>query len=124
MTMSADPQRLAEAREWAQLAAVDSGLDDADCYQVKLAMSEAVANAIQHGSQTHEDRIVIEAYQDDGSLVFEVCDNGTFIAPMVRATEEDESGRGLELVALMMDEVQMTSTGEGSRLRFSKKLTL
>jgi anti-sigma regulatory factor (Ser/Thr protein kinase) len=52
-----------------------------------------------------------------------VRDNGTFVAPMSRATTEDESGRGLELVTLMMDEVHMTSTGEGSLLRFTKRLS-
>lgn len=122
MTIDAKPERLAEAREWAERAAAEAGLDEADCYQVKLAISEAVANAIQHGSQSAGDTIQISAFESGGSLIFEVRDNGTFSAPMTRATTEDESGRGLELVTLMMDEVHMTSTGEGSLLRFSKRL--
>ena len=122
MTIDAKPERLAEAREWAERAAAEAGLDQADCYQVKLAISEAVANAIQHGSQSAGDTIQISAFESGGSLIFEVRDNGTFSAPMTRATTEDESGRGLELVTLMMDEVHMTSTGEGSLLRFSKRL--
>jgi anti-sigma regulatory factor (Ser/Thr protein kinase) len=122
MTIDAKPEHLAEARDWAQRAAADAGLDEADCYQVKLAISEAVANAIKHGSQSAGDRIRIAAFESDGSLVFEVRDNGTFVAPPSRATIEDESGRGLELVTLMMDEVHITSTGEGSLLRFAKRL--
>jgi stage II sporulation protein AB (anti-sigma F factor) len=122
MTIDAKPERLGEAREWAQRAAAEAGLTEADCYQVKLAISEAVANAIQHGSQSTGDSIGISAFESDGSLVFEVRDSGTFVAPMSRATTEDESGRGLELVTLMMDEVHITSTGEGSLLRLSKKL--
>lgn len=122
MTIDADPERLHDAREWAEQAAIDAGFDEPDCYQVKLAMSEVVANAIQHGSQAPTDRIEIEAFEDDGKLVFEVRDNGTFVAPLARATDEDESGRGLELVALVMDEVQMTSTPAGSLLRFSKAI--
>lgn len=122
MTIDAKPERLAEAREWAQRAAAEAGLCEADCYQVKLAISEAVANAIKHGSQSAGDRIRIAAFESDGSLIFEVRDNGTFVAPMNRATIEDESGRGLELVTLMMDEVHISSTGEGSLLRFSKRL--
>lgn len=123
MTIDPKPERLAEARDWAEEAAAEAGLDEADCHQVKLAVSEAVANAIQHGSPSSGDCIRISAFESDGSLIFEVRDNGTFIAPMSRATTEDESGRGLELVTLMMDEVHMTSTGEGSLLRFSKRLT-
>ena len=122
MTNDAKPERLGEAREWAQRAAAEAGLGESDCYQVKLAISEAVANAIQHGSQSAGDTIQISAFESGGSLIFEVRDNGTFVAPMNRATIDDESGRGLELVTLMMDEVHITSTGEGSLLRFSKRL--
>ena len=122
MTIDARPERLGEARDWAQRAAAEAGLDEADCYQVKLAISEAVANAIQHGSRSDGDCIRIGAFESDGSLVFEVRDSGTFVEPMSRATTEDESGRGLELLTLMMDEVHITSTGEGSLLRFAKRL--
>jgi anti-sigma regulatory factor (Ser/Thr protein kinase) len=122
MTIDAKPERLEEARDWAHRAAIQAGLGDADCYQVKLAVSEAVANAIEHGSQSDGDRIRIAAFEAGGSLVFEVRDNGTFVAPPARATIDDESGRGLELLTLMMDEVHITSTGEGSLLRFAKRL--
>ena len=122
MTFDADPERLGEARDWAYRAASQAGLDDADCYQVKLAVSEAVANAIQHGSKSRGDQIGIAAFEAEGSLIFEVRDNGTFEAPLNRATIDSESGRGLELVTLMMDEVHISSTGEGSLLRFSKSL--
>ena len=53
MTIDAKPERLGEAREWAERAAAEAGLDETDCYQVKLAISEAVANAIQHLSLIH-----------------------------------------------------------------------
>ena len=122
MTIDADPERLGEARDWAYRAATQAGLDDAGCYQVKLAVSEAVANAIEHGSQSRGDQIGIAAFQDDGLLIFEVRDSGTFVAPLNRATIDDESGRGLELVTLMMDEVHISSTGDGSLMRFSKRL--
>jgi len=122
MTIDADPGRLHEAREWAMRVAADAGLEEPDCYQVRLAMSEIVANAIKHGSKASSDHIRIEAFQRDGALVFEVRDTGTFVARSARATLEDESGRGLELVALIMDEVHMSSTGDGSLLRFAKRI--
>lgn len=123
MLIDANPERLAEARQWGFEAATEAGLAESDCHQVKLALSEAVSNAILHGSPAVGDTIGIDAYQEEGSLVFEVRDNGTtFVAPRERATVDDEGGRGLELLALMMDEVHVTSTGEGSLLRFSKKL--
>ena len=53
-------------------AAVEFGLDEDDRYQVKLAMSEAVTNAIQHGSSSASDPIDIRAAEEAGALVFEV----------------------------------------------------
>jgi anti-sigma regulatory factor (Ser/Thr protein kinase) len=122
MTIDANPERLGEARDWAYRAASQAGLDDADCYQIKLAVSEAVANAIEHGSQSRGDQIGIAAFEDNGALVFEVRDSGTFVAPLTRPTLDDESGRGLEMLSLMMDEVHISSTGDGSLLRFAKRL--
>ena len=82
--MQADVGRLKEARDFAERAAAEFGLDGDACYQVKLAMSEAVTNAIQHGSSSPSDpiRIVVEAEGD--ALVFEVLDTGRF-RPRVRA---------------------------------------
>lgn len=124
MTIEADPGRLQEARDWAMEAAADAGLPEPDCYQVKLAMSEAVANAIKHGSRVATDHITIDAFREDGSLVFEVRDTVGFrmAPPRPRAGVDDEGGRGLELLAVMMDEVRLTSIGDGTRLRFAKRL--
>jgi anti-sigma regulatory factor (Ser/Thr protein kinase) len=120
--IEADPRRLKGARDWAFEVAVAAGLPEADCHQVRLALSEAVANSIQHGSSSLADRIRVEAFEDAGELVFEVRDGGVFDPPLARASIEDESGRGLELLALITDSVQISSDDHGSLLRFSKRL--
>jgi anti-sigma regulatory factor (Ser/Thr protein kinase) len=123
MSMEADPGCLQEARDWAFQVAAAAGLSEPECFQVKLAMSEAVSNAIKHGSRTRSDCIRIEAFERDGVLVFDVRDEGTsFVAPLSRATDQDESGRGLEVLDLMMDEVYVRSGAQGSVLRFAKRL--
>ncbi len=48
-SISADVTRLKEARDFAERAAAEFGLTEDGRYQVKLAMSEAVTNAIMHG---------------------------------------------------------------------------
>jgi anti-sigma regulatory factor (Ser/Thr protein kinase) len=90
---------------------------------VKLAVSEVVANAIQHGSSGPEDpiRISVRAAAE-GGLVFEVLDTGVFVGADEAAGEMSERGRGLELVALMMDEVELTPGEDGTLLRFTKRL--
>ena len=84
-------------------------------------MSEAVANAIQHGSASPEDPIHISARASRDSLIFEVRDTGVYKEPD-EPREMSERGRGLVLVALVMDEVELAPGQDGSVLRFVKRL--
>lgn len=120
LSIDADLRRLRQAREWAERAAREFGFGADSCYQVKLAMSEAVANAIQHGSSTTEDPIHLSARARDDALVFEVRDTGVYRPPDEPA-EMSERGRGLVLVDLVMDEVQLAPGERGSVLRFAKR---
>ena len=58
-SITADLARLKEARDFAERAAVEFGLPSDACYQIKLALSEAVTNAIQHGSSSPRDPVRI-----------------------------------------------------------------
>ena len=70
---------LKEARDFAERAALDFGLPTGACYQVKLAMSEAVTNAIQHGSTlAGRPDPHLSSTEEAGALVFEVLDTGRF----------------------------------------------
>lgn len=120
-SISADVGRLKEARDFADRAAAEFGLDTDARYQVKLAMSEAVTNAIQHGSTSSSDEIRIRVAAESGSLVFEVADTGRFRPRVTRRGELPESGRGLEFMRLLMDEVDLRSGHGGTLLRFSKR---
>ena len=123
LRIAADIALLKEAREWAGEAAAHAGLDEDGCFQVKLAMGEAVTNAILHGSGSSDDSVELGVREEGDALVFEVRDS----ARRELSTEDwvrsvGEGGRGLELVSLMMDEVQLTRGDGGSVLRFSKSL--
>ncbi len=120
--IDADVRRVREAREWAARAAQDFGFEGDDCYQVKLAVSEVVANAIQHGSSGPEAPIRLSIRAREAALDFEVLDTGVFVGTDEAANEMSERGRGLELVAMMMDEVELTPGEDGTRLRFTKRL--
>jgi anti-sigma regulatory factor (Ser/Thr protein kinase) len=119
-SISADVSRLKEARDFAERAAREFGLGDEASYQVKLAISEAVTNAIQHGSSSPTDPIRIVVAEDAGALVFEVIDTGRF-RPRVRRGVLPESGRGLEFMRLLMDEVDLRPGLTGTLLRISKR---
>ena len=120
-SIRADVGRLKEARDFAEQAAAEFGFDDDDRYRVKLAMSEAVTNAIQHGSSSSLDPIHILVREESGALVFEVLDTGRFRPRVRRRGDLPESGRGLEFMRLLMDEVDLRPGADGTLLRFAKR---
>ena len=121
-SISADLARLKEARDFAERAAVDVGFPSDVCYQIKLALSEAVTNAIQHGSSSPEDPVRILVTEEPGALAFEVVDTGRFIPRVTRRGDMPESGRGLEFMRLLMDEVDLYPGDAGTRLRLVKRM--
>jgi len=116
----ADLRLLKEARDFAARAAEEFGLDGAACYDVKLAMSEAVTNAIQHGSSSPSDPIKIGIAAEGPALVFEVLDTGRFVPRVRRRGALSESGRGLEFMRVLMDEVDLRPGDGGTLMRFAK----
>jgi anti-sigma regulatory factor (Ser/Thr protein kinase) len=120
-SIGADLARLKEARDFAERAAADFGFDGTACYDVKLAMSEAVTNAIQHGSSSPSDPIRIVVAVEGGALVFEVLDSGSLRRPVARSDEFAESGRGLDVMRFLMDEVDLRLSDNGTRMRFAKR---
>jgi anti-sigma regulatory factor (Ser/Thr protein kinase) len=121
-SIRADLGRLKEARDFGERAAEEVGLPLEARYQVKLALSEAVTNAIQHGSSSADSPIRICACEEAGALVLEVIDTGRFVPRVTRRGEIPESGRGLEFMRLMMDEVDLQPGTDGTRLRLVKRL--
>jgi anti-sigma regulatory factor (Ser/Thr protein kinase) len=108
----ADIRLLKEARDFAERAAEEFGLDGAACYDVKLA--------IQHGSSSPSDPIKIGIAAEGRALVFEVLDTGRFVPRVMRRGELSESGRGLEFMRVLMDEVDLRPADSGTLMRFAK----
>jgi anti-sigma regulatory factor (Ser/Thr protein kinase) len=120
-SIRADLDRLKEARDFAARAAAEFGLGAEALYDVKLAVSEAVTNAIRHGSRSPDDSVRILATEESGALVFEVVDSGTFVPRVVRRGDLPEGGRGLEFMRVLMDEVDLRPGRQGTLLRMAKR---
>jgi anti-sigma regulatory factor (Ser/Thr protein kinase) len=120
-SICADLARLKEARDFAERAAADFGFDGTTCYDVKLAMSEAVTNAIQHGSDSPNDPIRIVVAVERGALVFEVLDSGSLRPRVPHRDQFAESGRGLDVMRFLMDEVDLREGDNGTLMRFAKR---
>lgn len=120
--ISADLGLLKEVRDFAARAAAEFGFGEAACQQVRLALSEAVANAIRHGSTSPSDEVRILVAAEPGAMVFEVLDTGRFRPMVTRRGDLPESGRGLEFMRLMMDQLDLQPGREGTRVRMVKRL--
>jgi anti-sigma regulatory factor (Ser/Thr protein kinase) len=119
--ISADLDRLKEARDFAERAAAEFGFDIDARYQVRLAVSEAVTNAIEHGSSSPDDSVRIGVSEEGGALVYEIVDSGRFVPRVTREGAFPEGGRGLEFMRVMMDEVDLRPSRSGTRVRLTKR---
>ena len=96
-------------------------MDDEARYSVRLAMSEAVTNAIRHGSSSVDDPITIARWSEGDALVFEVSTPVASCPRVARRGELPERGRGLEFMRRLMDEVHVRPGADGTRVRFAKR---
>ena len=123
ISIPAEPARVREAREFADAAAAAFGFDEWSRYEIKLAASEAVTNAIQHGAQSPAERIKFSVVEEERTLTFHVIDGGRFAQ---RVQDDDdplrEHGRGISFLARFMDEVCIGSDATGTVVTFSKQL--
>jgi len=112
---------LAEARrlEESLLASVDKhGYSESARFAIKLAVEEALNNAIKHGNR-HDPHKTIEVRYDisDEKAVIVITDQGKGFSlasvpdPTADENLEKPSGRGLMLMRAYMDEVQHNEAG-------------
>lgn len=122
LQLTAELSRLPEARNWADDAAQAFGFDEMVRYQIKMAVSEGVANAVEHGSASPNDQIHLRAAGEGDSLAFYIRDSGKFIPRISPRGELPERGRGLAFLGQLMDEVDIKPSTTGTELRFCKRL--
>lgn len=105
-------------------------LDDLE--EVKVAVSEAVSNAIIHGYQSRPDGwIEVEAWLDDGQLGVSVKDQGIGIADIALArqpaysSDPERMGLGFVFMQTFMDSLEVTSqVGRGTLVEMKKRATV
>ena len=84
-------------------------------FELKLAVTEARANAILHGKPPVE--VNLECHER--AIVVEVCDHGTY----TRSTGGNlEGGRVVPLMVALADDVELDCGTEWTRLRLRKHL--
>jgi serine/threonine-protein kinase RsbW len=121
LRLAADFGRMPDIRRFAEEAAEEAGFPEDQRYAIKMALGEAAANAIEHGSG-EGDEIELRAAVEDDALVLYVRDSGTFIPRVSPRGELPERGRGLAFMNEMVDEVQLHPSRAGTVVRLAKRL--
>lgn len=122
------PSNVQQAREAAREIISCYAREEADL--IELAIGEACANAVEHGSPRGDSNIFILrcfVLADSSQLVFEVEDEGcefalTNVSLSCIPDLYSEHGRGLFLINAIMDEVALQSTPRGLNIRMSKHI--
>jgi PAS domain S-box-containing protein len=95
-----------------------NGLSANEVSEVTLAVTEACANAVQHAYDGADGVLEMEASLGDGELTLTVRDFGSWKPEA--GSDDDESGRGLQLMHALMDSVNVAATGDGTEIRMRR----
>jgi serine/threonine-protein kinase RsbW len=128
LRMDARPQNLVLARLALGGVAARVPFGDAEVADLKLAVTEACTNAIEHayGGDAGANEIVVRFAVEDDALSVEVQDWGVGfdaeIEPQRQEELRDHAGVGLMLIRSLTDELTIESGGTGSTISFVKRL--
>jgi serine/threonine-protein kinase RsbW len=124
--LPAAPESAPLARTIVRDASAEYGLDGDTTWDLMLATSEAVANAVLHGSACAgaDQGVLLIVEIDEASISIEVCDCGSFDAQLRPAEEDDIGGRGIPIIAALADSFELVPEPDRTRVRFGKRLPI
>jgi anti-sigma regulatory factor (Ser/Thr protein kinase) len=120
--LPAEPESATRARALVQQACVERGLDGDGAWSLTLATSEAVSNAILHGTPCSDgDKgILLRMLPWNDGLCVEVCDCGQFDSAPIPPGPDASHGRGIPIIAAVVDHFEVVPDGPLTRVRFAK----
>ena len=117
------PASATEARALVRDAASELRLDGSTTWELMLATTEAVANAVEHGQPCDPRGIFLRLEALDGTFEVEVRDCGGCFPAQPRSTKPDkQGGRGMPIIAAIVDRLVILRTTGITRVRFEKRL--
>jgi len=120
--VEADTSHLADVRSFVEQVATELALDFERVFDLKVAVSEACANALEHAG-CGAAQLEVSASVQAERLTFVVSDAGLFRPPAAARAEIGSRGLGLPLMVTLMDEVSFCHAPEGgTRVSLSVQL--
>jgi serine/threonine-protein kinase RsbW len=129
LEIESDPNNLITVEEFINYFAKDLGLDDEKLNGLLLSITEATTNAIVHGNKgDRKKNVYIDVNASDSILTIVVRDEGVGFDPseVPDPTHPDnllkDSGRGLYLMRVYMDELHYNHTPTGTETILKLKI--
>ncbi len=123
LEIESDPNNLITVEEFVNYFAKDLGVSDERMNGLLLSVTEATTNAIIHGNKCNVDKkVAINVFVENGKIIIKVKDEGNGFDPskIPDPTEPQnllkDSGRGVYLMKIYMDEIKYNLTPEGTEL--------
>ena len=115
--LPADLGAVPRARRQAMQVCTEAGLTDDDCFALDLALGEALANAVKHGSakDAENSQVYLGLWHYQSRLIIHVQDYGLGFNPplppytMPDAALHETQGRGLPLMEMLTDAMAVCS---------------
>lgn len=121
LEIESDPNNLITVEEFVNYFCKDLKLSDEKLANVLLAVTEATTNAVIHANKSDlNKKVTIDVHVEDSKLIMKVKDEGEGFNPdMIPDPTEPEnllkdSGRGLYLMKIYMDELKYNHTPTGT----------
>jgi serine/threonine-protein kinase RsbW len=119
LKVRAETAQLAGVRDFVARVATEAALGPERVFDLKVATSEAFANAVEHACSPAEDLEVCVSVSSE-RLVVEISDEGCFRPPTLPRETGQSRGLGLPLMVSLMDEVSFARTpGGGTTVRLA-----
>jgi anti-sigma regulatory factor (Ser/Thr protein kinase) len=118
LEIAADPAELGRMREFVRASAARHGLEEQVRFRAQLVATEAVTNAIRHGTcdGDQQRQIAVGCRWDEHGFSVEVGDRGRF-RRREPSRPDDTSGRGLGLIDRLTSRFDLETSERGTKLR-------
>ena len=120
LEIESDPNNLITVEEFVNYFCKDVSLPDEKLTNVLLAVTEATTNAIIHANKCDKNKkVTIDASVENSKLIIKIKDEGEGFDPgnIPDPTEPEnllkDSGRGIYLMRVYMDDLQYNRTPSG-----------
>ena len=114
---------LAAVRNFVAEVADSCGFDYHLIYDIKVAVGEAIANAVEHGSplgKANRVKVVCDCAGD--TLNIKIIDQGVFKRSIPNPENVSYRGHGILLMLALMDKVTIDESAHGTTVSLAKRL--